>query len=186
MFTCSLPLSPAPLPTDSRLPRSVKGASQDPKLSIQIVPNSEAEKQNMSVCRRVVHHAQPRFMPDTVMTKKVGVSFRVLNMVTGMVTAKDSKGKAIGLGLCLKSRSQEAFVPDYCKVVVRGENTFYEYSDGTLQVRALPRAEGGVPPDPSSTAPSDLPASLPPRLSSRTSRGPPGPEAVQAQVPLGL
>ncbi|UPR01782.1 5'-3' exoribonuclease [Chloropicon primus] len=107
---------------------------QDPKLSIQIVPNSDAEKQNMSTCKRIVNHSQARYFPDTLVTKKVGISFRVLGMMTSMVNAKDSKGKNVGLGLCLKSRSQGAIVPDYCKVVVRGENTFYEYTAVALQV----------------------------------------------------
>ena len=106
---------------------------QSMTLNIQLSP-SEAEKTNIATSKRLISQFQPRYMSDTALTKKLGVSYRVLGMLTSMVNAKDSKGNNVGLGLCLKSRSQGAIVPDYCRAVVRGENTFYEYTSKTLQV----------------------------------------------------
>ena len=118
----------------SRRSRGDKASGQEPKLSIQILPNSDSEMQNMRVCRRAMHHASVRYFTDVATSKKVGCSTRVLGMMTSMVNAKDSKGKNVGLGLSLKSRGQGAYVPDYCKVVRRQDNVFYEYSANALQV----------------------------------------------------
>ena len=68
---------------------------QSMTLNIQLSP-SEAEKTNIATSKRLISQFQPRYMSDTALTKKLGVSYRVLGMLTSMVNAKDSKGNNVG------------------------------------------------------------------------------------------
>jgi 5'-3' exoribonuclease 1 len=115
---------------NSKAKKGAKGA----KLNIQLVPTPDAEKSNRVTAKRMMTNFPTRYLPDGFLVKKLGISYRVLGMITGMVNAKDSQKNNVGLGLSLKSRSQNAIVPDYARVVQRGENFGYEYSNATFQI----------------------------------------------------
>ena len=104
-------------------------------VQLQVTPHYASEGLNASISKRVMNKYDPKYFPEGLVAKKLGVNFRTLGNVAGTIKAKDADGKTVSLGLCLKSRSHSAVVADYCRRVQGiGDRVQYQYSLTALKV----------------------------------------------------